>query len=212
MKNKLIISVVFMGIHIIPLFARAYSVKSDEKFYDKLMRRPLAVVMFYRHDKETSKNKDLKIKINRMESMFDAFGKQSYYQKGGMQFLKANIKYDSITELMESFAIKNIPAFLLFKNGVAIKNRFDKPITFIGWPRYGELEKFIRTHLQTDLESNIKRKAKEQQRLREAERWNYLWYRPYFYWGWNGYCPYNWGCGGCGGWYGGCGFGGGGCF
>lgn len=177
--------------------AKVYRAKSDNKFYDRLLKRPLAVALFYKEDKETRKDKKMSRKIDQLEKLFSAIGKQGYYRKGGVQFIKANTKYETVSELAESFSITKLPAFILFKNGVHLKDKKDRPLILTGWPTYEQLERFIRNNLETDIEKNIKRRAEQLRRLREAERWSYLWYRPYFYWGWGGY---PWGGGPYWGW------------
>lgn len=196
--KKLQTSVRFLSLFLIPMVcyvspinSKVYNARSDSRFNDYLMKRPLAVALFYKEDKTTRKNKALRKKIDQLERLFSTIGKQGYYRNGGVQFIKANIKYDTIKELAESFSIIKLPSFILFKKGVPLKDKKDNPIVLTGWPTYEQLEDFIRDHLEKDIEKNIKRRAEQLRRLREAERWSYLYYRPYFSWGWGGY-PY-WG-------------------
>jgi len=203
MKNrkKVVIYLVFLidfVCYTLLLGARVQKVRSDNKFYDRIMKRQLAVAMFYKEDKETRKDKDLREKVNRLERMFSVIGKQGYYKEGGVSFVKANSKYDMIKELAESFSITTLPAFLLFKNGVHLKDKKGNPIILAGWPTFEQVEDFIRGHFEKDIEKNIRRRAERLRRLREAQRMSYLYYRPYFYGGW----PY-WGYGSGWGWYGG---------
>jgi hypothetical protein len=179
--------------------AKVYGAKSDKKFYDLLMKRSLGVAMFYKEDKELKKDKEYGVKIKQLENMFSIIGRQGYYQEGGVQFIKANTVYDTIDELAQSFSIKELPALLLFKNGVALKDAQGNYIVLTGWVNYEQVENFIRSNLKDDIEQNVKRRAEELRRQREIERL----YRPYpyFYWGWgDSYYPYwrpGWG------WYGG---------
>jgi hypothetical protein len=190
----------------VPLsYTRMREAKSDNKFYNYLMKQPLGVAMFYLEDKETKKDKDYQRKMNNLERIFEAIGKQGYYKEGGVQFIKANTRYDTIDELAKSFSISTLPAFILFKNGVAIKDELGNFITLTGWITYDQLEKFIREHLKDDIEKNIKQRAERIRQIRELERLSYIYYRPYFYWGYGPYWGYPyWGYGR--GWYGGCGW------
>ena len=183
------------------LEAKVYGARSDKKFYDRLMKRPLGVAMFYKEDKELKKDKEYRIKIDQLENMFSVIGRQGYYKEGGVQFIKANTKYDTIDELAQSFSIEELPAFLLFKNGVALKDAQGNHIMLTGWVTYEQVENFIRTHLKDDIEKNIKRRAEQLRKRREIERL----YRPYLYWRWGypGYDPYwypYWRSGWYGGW------------
>jgi hypothetical protein len=201
------VAMVFTIIWFVPsLYAKVYEARSDNKFYNRLMKKPLAVALFYKEDKELKKDKEFKQKLKLLEKMFSAIGKQDYYKEGGVSFIKANTRYDTIDELAQGFFIANLPAFLLFKNGVQLKDEKNKPVMLIGWTTYDQLEDFIRDHLEKDIENNIKRRAEQLRRLREAERLSYLWYRPYLYWGWpyGGWGP-GWGWRGGWGWrYGRC--------
>jgi hypothetical protein len=201
MKNQKIIKyavLILLSLILNPcLEAKVYGARSDKKFYDLLMKRSLGVALFYKTDKELKKDKAYKIKIDQLDNMFSVIGRQGYYQEGGVQFIKANTKYDTIDELAQSFAIKELPAFLLFKNGIALKDAQGNYIMLTGWVPYEQLESFIRTNFKDDIEKNIKHRAEELRRRRELERL----YRPYVYWGWGDpwYYPY-WRSGWYGGW------------
>jgi len=200
---------VFLSLVGLLLNARAYDVRSDSKFYDCLMKKPLAVAMFYGEDKACSKKSPFREKYNRLEKMFSTIGKQGYYLKGGVVFIKAHAKYDSVYELIRSFSIPSLPAFMLFKNGVDLRTEDGKSVMLTGWPTFDQLEDFIRDHLETDIDRNIRKRARELAKLREAERWSYLWYRPWLCGAWPYYgCGPGWGWGGCAP---GCGWGWGGC-
>jgi len=190
--------------------AHVAEVRTDQKFYSSLMKKPLAVAMFYCQDKCSCQDKDYQCHVQQLIRLFNGIGKQGYFIQGGVQFLKSNVKNQTLSDLAYNLGIQELPAFILFKNGVQLKNNNDSSIMLTGWATYDQLESFIREHLEDDIEVNTKKRAEELAKLREAERWSYLWYRPY-YWGcspcWGpgyGPCGGGWGCGiGCG--IGGCG-------
>ena len=181
------------------LTARVYDARSDAKFYDCLMKKPLAVAMFYGEDKLCCKKSPFRDRSNRFERMFLTIARQGYYVKGGVIFIKAHANYASVCGLTRSLAIHSLPAFMLFKNGVDLRGDDGRPVMLTGWPTFDQLEDFIRDNLEVDIDRNIRKRARELAKLREAERWSYLWYRPWFCGSWPYYgCGPGWGWGGCG--------------
>jgi len=212
-KKLVILLCLISGITVVD--ARVYDARSDNKFYSYLMKTSISVAMFYGQSGQCCKKGDMRKRYSCIEKLFSTIGKQGYYAKGGVTFIKANIKYDTVCDLLRNFYINEVPAFVLFKNGVDLRDRQGRTIVLVGWPTYSQLEDFIRDNLESDIDKNIKKRAKDLAKLREAERWSYLWYRPYFCGAWPYYgCGPGWGWGGCGpcrsGW--GCGVGFGGCW
>lgn len=174
------------------LFARDISVSSERKFYNRVMRNRLAVVMFYREDDVMKQDPLLQQKIDNLENIFESLSKVGRYQEGDLVFLKANISRGDLDELSNEFGVKELPAFLLFRNGVAIRDMDTKKAVM--WvPALGEvtdrgLSAFIAQHLDKDIDRNIRKRAK---RLRSRR---YYYGGPYFYGGWGypyyGYGPY----------------------
>lgn len=176
-------------------FARDIEVRSERKFSDKLMKHRLAVAMFYRDDKVIREDIQVGRLIDKIERIFDSLGKWGRYQDGDVIFLSVNVAKGNLDELADAYNITKLPAFLLFKNGVPLRDDQGKVIMwlpFLSEVTERALSTFIEKHLQADIDRNIRDRAEELRRRREAAAWWAYYYGPYYgpYWG---YGPYYYG-------------------
>jgi len=183
--------------------AREIAVKSAKKFDQLVVRNNYAIVMVYQSDREIEKNKTLKRKLDRLESMFKHLSEKYKYEEGGLVFLKVNRVKSDLDMIARDLDVTQVPAFFLFEDGESVKDN-GKAVSLIGFITRDNLETFINTHLGQDLEETIEDKEKiRKKRRQEAEAESY--YSPYYYPNYYpyGYYPYDYPHGGIGFYFGG---------
>lgn len=172
--------IIIAGITIfLPVITKEIEVKSANNFDQLVVRHNYALVMVYEFDREIKKDRDLKRKIEGLESMFEDLSDRYKYEEGGLAFLKVNKAKSDLNMISRDLEVKEIPAFFLFEDGELIKDN-GKPVYVAGFINRDTLEEFIDNYVGSDLARSIKSKERKRARRRqEAEKESY--YAPYYY-------------------------------
>jgi len=193
LKKKLLLIVGTAVSLVITLIPRTVTVKSEGSFDRLISRHEIAVVMFYREDRTTGDDSTLKKNINATEYMFKNVEKKGRYKEVNIAFIKVNIARDFLDDVAKRFAVKKVPAFVLFKDGVPVRDKEKNMAMVTGFISRADLINFIEKHLDDDLQEIIDEKEEIRQRRREeAQSWsyyNYPYYYPHYGYGY-GYWPY----------------------
>ncbi len=180
------------------LYSKMTSVRSTDKFYRKINKYDLAVVMFYKVDKATRKDDpDLYKRIKNLGRMFKATSRMMLYKEANVLFIQVNVaKRSELNDLAQEFNVKQFPTFLLFKNSVPLRDKNKNIITLTGLVLRQALKNFIDKHLKDDIEDIIEEKAEiRKRRLEEARLRSYYYgsyYSPYYHYPYY-YHPYSYG-------------------
>lgn len=160
--------------------AREVKVSSQRKFDHALNKKSFALVFFYDLSKGLKReNPDLYDKVLRLDDVVHRIGSRRLYQEGDLQIVKVNLAKDNLHNLTEEYGVKKLPAFILFKNGVAVETEQKQLAVLYGFVTTAQLQAFIDLYLKKALEARVKEKAEEREYRREM---NAL-YGPSVYWG-----------------------------
>ncbi len=178
--------------------ARTRGIASSEKFYKTLEKRTkegfasLSVVMFYRLD-STLKKEDLAT-YNQMQEIgrtFEQVSLMHQFKDADVQFLQVNLAKGKTEDLKYDFNIATLPTFILFKDGVPLRNAKQAKIQLTGFVGQNELYTFINTHFERDIKNILNAKQTTLAERREQRDYGP---RVGFSFGFGGY-PYGYGYG-----------------
>jgi len=207
-------------------FGEYQNVKSEKRFL-RTVRNPkfnLSIALFYdvvrKRVKDPAQRQAMEIANKRNRATKDMFKEASKifrYDDADLIFLAINIGKKRSEDIAATYGVRDVPTFILFKDGLPYKDASGQIIKITGHLERPQLEKFIDNYFSKSIEKNRKRnqeirKIKIQQSLaRPYWGWGGYWGWGYPYGGW-GYPYYGgyWG-GRCGyrGWRGRCGYRGG---
>jgi hypothetical protein len=188
---KILIGIASLAGMLGTLGARERSVSSEKRFYSFIRKNELAVVLFYRKDKEIKQDDVLYNQVVSLERMFSSTSRTPSYREAEIQFLTINVTKEKLIDLAQDFGVTSIPSFILFKDGVPVRKN-GTIVRLDGFIDRERLINFIDSHFETRVKDIIKEKAEARKRAAEERRY---WYysRPYWDWGWGWGYPYYWG-------------------
>lgn len=183
------------GIYLIPLFAKEVTVKSDRRFQDLIINNQYAVLMLYKEDKETRKDKQLTTKLRQLRETFKAVSNEPFYKEADLLFLTINVADKEVNYIPNKLQIQKLPAFVIFKNSKPLRtmagSSAGQSAILSGFVDRGNLQDFIDQNIGDDLEDVLDEKAEIRKReLEEAKIRSY--YAPRFYVGVGYGYPYSW--------------------
>ena len=191
--NVFIMITFLIGVYVLLQAEHVAQVKSQQSFYSKVHENPFAIVFFYVEDK---KDKPWTEKIRKTMREFKAVSDSIYYRNARLRFVAINVGKKELGDLEKEFGIHEIPAFMLFKSGVPVRNDRQQIIALSGFASRDRLKRFINDHLQDDLEEQIRIQFERQEELRDASDSSVYFGvgYPYGYWGpYDPYYPYYYG-------------------
>jgi len=215
MKNKKLISMMIVVLSLffnLGVHTRVRTFKSDENLRKYLRESGVAVVMFYRtpdrpKDADKAEKAAYKDELNDLKDLrarFEVTSKSDEYKEVDMAFLQGNMNREDVQQVAAEFGVQTVPAFLVFYEGVPIKQA-GKPVMLTGDVSRLELNEFVDKYLGDKIDEISEEKEKVLKRkLQEARLRSY--YAPYWYgypywgpywgygWGW-GWPYYGWGWG-----------------
>ena len=186
-KAIMLLGFLFMG----NMAAHLNKVHSESQFYRTINKRSLALVFFYREDKETRKDACIKNKICSSLAYLERMSRLPWYEDGDCIFVAINVTTDELCSLMRTLGIIQLPCYMLFYNSVPVRDSQGKLARLNGFVPRNVLESFINHYVGGTLEDNVKDRAERRREAREEARLRYQYYTPCFYWGY----PYWGGCG-----------------
>ncbi len=176
--------------------ARELSVGSSKKFDHVLNKKSFALVFFYDMGKRLRRdNPQAYEKIADLDSVVRRIGMRRLYKEGDLQIIRVNLAKGNLELVAQEYGIKRTPAFILFKDGLPVKNETHQIATLHGFVDSSQLHSFIDQYLKRELENRVQEKAQEREYRREMEAL----YGPQIYWGvgwgydWPGYYGPYWG-------------------
>ena len=167
--------------------AKEVSVSSEKKFYRRLDKHDLAVVMFYKEDREVRKDRVLKQRIKNLENMFKATSTIRRYEEANIVFIKVNTAKNAVSDLHRDFQVTKLPAFVVFKYNTPVRDEQKNIVQLNGFVSREALKEFIDKNLEDAIDDIIEEKGEIRKRKLEEERLRYRYYGPYFNYG---YSPY----------------------
>lgn len=177
---------------------------SNQKTLDKIVeRRPFAVVMLYKADRQLRKNdKALYDQIQSARNAFKQASTMQQYAAANIAFLQANVAEEKLVYLPESFNVhvEQEPVYILFSNGLPVTDKSNIVIHMSGFLDAPTLKSFIDSHLYDAIEDYVDDKMERRAQERELAQSSlyfgvggYPWYGYYPYYGGWGYPRYGYG-------------------
>jgi hypothetical protein len=179
MPKVLMIALVAGGFTSLARADHTIRVHSASRFEDSVVKYPFAVGYFYKEDKDTRRDPTLKQHIKSMSKTVKALARSYGYRDADLKFVAVNTARDELSGVAQDYGITILPAFILFKDGVALRDKKGVIISKSGFITTQELKRFINQHLGRDLLNRREEKAEE--RLIRAQEAAYYWYN-YPYW------------------------------
>lgn len=213
MNKKFKVSISMVAVALCSIFfvvAKEISLRSENRLKDIIIKDRYAVLMLYKEDKDTRKDKKMTEDLRYLKETFKAVSSDDFYKESDLSFLTSNVAKKELVDLPEKLGVKQLPAFVLFQDGKAIRGADGQKLILSGFVARDALQGFIDQNLKDELEDVIEEKAEIRKReLEEARIRSY--YAPQVYfglgygypYGYYGY-PYGyyggWGWGGRWGW------------
>ena len=174
--------------------------KSNRALDMLLAKSRYAVVMIYRSDKETKRDKELRSSIKEQEAVFRSLSNSREFVEAELSFVRVNVAKDELFEFAQEHGVTQLPTFMLFVGGVPVKKADGSEVVKLeGFKARLELDAFINKHLEDGMDEMLEEKEEalkrklQQARIRHYERPYYPYFYPYWhypYWGGYGYYPY----------------------
>jgi|GEM_PF-2076488 len=189
------------------IIAKYTSTKSERSFTKQAGKYRFTVALFYKEDRETRRDRELRHKIRRFKEILKSVSTRDAYEDADMQFIAVNVASRRAQDLAIDFQIGDQPAIILFEDGAPYKKN-NNIIRQNGFLTREQLVTLIDNTWGDKIEQAIKQKVqRERQRRRERRYYSggpsvsfgigfgggygYPYWGGYPYYGW-GYRPY-WG-------------------
>lgn len=165
----------------IALFARVQSGSSERELDNKIIKNNFVVVMFYRKGKEEKSDKELRSKLERLDSTYDSLSAKTKYKDAGVAFVRMNIVKEELEEVARIYGVRELPAFIVFENGKQAVDNEGKPAILKGFATRADLTNFIETYIGEEIDAYLRDKEQERARRREEDAYYRATYAPYYY-------------------------------
>src|SRR5690349_14496010 len=93
--------------------AKETSVKSEDKLERVARRNELAVVVFYKEDRETRRDRELRRRMDTIRADFRALTRTLRYKSADLAFMSANITRNDLQAVAQELGLQEIPAVVL---------------------------------------------------------------------------------------------------
>jgi hypothetical protein len=108
-----------------------------------------------------------------------------WYNDGDCTFVAAYVGSNGMLSYIKGLGIEYLPCYVIFYNGVALRDAHGTCVMLEGYAQRDVLEDFIGRHVGGTIEDMVKERAEQRRVAREEARMRYEYYAPYLYWG----CP-----------------------
>ncbi len=183
------------------LLGRTCRAHSADNLFRLMNRYPLALCLFY-YDRACQYGNCTQAAFASQLGVFEHLSRLRKYIDGGLLCIRVPVHTCSLYDIIDEYRLHYLPAFLLFRYSVPIRDQGGHVCALYGHQSMLNLEQYIDQHCKKTIYRNIRQREEERRIEREEARLRYMYYYPCMYWG----CPYGLGCGcgwGCG--WGGCG-------
>jgi len=186
MKNIWYVIVGLMACGVSVLHGAMADIRSESKLNHVLKKYDLAVVLFYKTDRDTRKNSELTSNIAELERMFKRVSDDDRYKDAKIMFVRVNVASDEAERLAEEYDVSTLPSFILFKDGLVVRDggRNGSIAMKNGFIRAHALQLFIDQYLGETINTYVQINAERKRRHERTHR-TYT----YFGYGYGGY-PY----------------------
>ncbi len=173
MKRKLLLVGLVVASYV-TLEAKYHKASGESSFNRVLDKNELVIAMFY-HDSRDNREQ---------LRDFKSAGRDEKY----VAYVSVDLKSSSLDQLGDIYKVKNMPTFILFRNGRVYSERGQKAV-ITGEQGPSDLRNFVRDHFQDYIEDIREKKREEQRESRASVSFGVGYGYPYSYGPYYGY-PY----------------------